>query len=335
MLTLGSFFDGIGGWPLAAERSGIRPVWASEIEEYCQAVTAYHFPSMKQLGDITKLKAEDLEPVDIICAGSPCQGLSLSGKMKGLDDERSGLFVDSIKLVHGLRKLTGKPRYFVWENVPGAFITNKGNDFRAVLEEITKTEIPMPKDRRWAESGCVEWGGTSSLAWRTFDSQYWGSAQRRKRIFLVADFGGFTAGEILFERKSSAGDSAEGEGTREEIAANVGESIDSASPKLIVFEDRHDEGVRFMTGGKTNTLTAAMGMGGNNMPMIQTIAIEGNGSRPSHKGNGYKETDKMYTLNATEVHGIGVFPQQAFDEYGEGKPLSTLKAQGGSYGGGQ
>ena len=158
MLTLGSFFDGLGGWPLAAERAGIKPVWASEIEEYCQAVTAYHFPSMKQLGDITKLKAEDLEPVDIICAGSPCQGLSLSGKMKGLDDERSGLFVDSIKLVHGLRKLTGKPRYFVWENVPGAFITNKGNDFRAVLEEITKTEIPMPKDRRWAESGCVEWG---------------------------------------------------------------------------------------------------------------------------------------------------------------------------------
>ena len=159
MLTLGSFFDGLGGWPLAAERAGIKPVWASEIEEYCQAVTAYHFPSMKQLGDITKLKAEDLEPVDIICAGSPCQGLSLSGKMKGLNDERSGLFVDSIKLVHGLRKLTGKPRYFVWENVLGAFITNKGNDFRAVLEEITKTEIPMPVNNRWAESGMVEWGG--------------------------------------------------------------------------------------------------------------------------------------------------------------------------------
>lgn len=358
MLTLGSFFDGLGGWPLAAERAGIKPVWASEIEEYCQAVTAYHFPSMKQLGDITKLKAEDLEPVDIICAGSPCQGLSLSGKMKGLNDERSGLFVDSIKLVHGLRKLTGKPRYFVWENVPGAFITNKGNDFRAVLEEITKTEIPMPVNNKWAESGMVEWGGTSSLAWRTFDSQFWGSAQRRKRIFLVADFGGFTAGEILFERKSSAGDSSESQGEGQEAATDVGESIDSASicwemnqprnrindystkttsptltarmgtggnqvpivhsipienhpaDKVIAFEDRHDEGVRFMTGGKTNTLTAAMGTGGNNVPLIKT------------------------TINETEVHGVGVFPQQAFDEYGEGKPLSTLKAQGGSYGGG-
>lgn len=338
MLTLGSFFDGLGGWPLAAERAGIKPVWASEIEEYCQAVTAYHFPSMKQLGDITKLKAEDLEPVDIICAGSPCQGLSLSGKMKGLNDERSGLFVDSIKLVHGLRKLTGKPRYFVWENVLGAFITNKGNDFRAVLEEITKTEIPMPVNNRWAESGMVEWGGTSSLAWRTFDSQFWGSAQRRKRIFLVADFGGFTAGEILFERKSSTGDIAESQGERKETATHVGTSIDSAigdvNTEVIAFEDRHDEGIRFMMGGKTNTLTAAMGTGGNNVPLIKTIAIEGNGSRPSHKGNGYKESDKMYTLNTTEIHGVGVFPQQAFDEYGEGKPLSTLKAQGGSYGGG-
>jgi DNA (cytosine-5)-methyltransferase 1 len=199
----------------------------------------------------------------------------------------------------------------------------------------------------------------------------------------VADFGGFTAGEILFERKSSAGDSAKGEGTREEVAQNAEASISSASlcwemnqpsnkinnyseqatsptltarmgtggnqvpivhsipienhpaDKVIAFEDRHDEGVRFMMGGKTNTLTAAMGTGGNNVPLIKTIAIEGNGSRPSHKGNGYKETDKMYTLNATEVHGVGVFPQQAFDEYGEGKPLSTLKAQGGSYGGGQ
>ena len=153
----------------------------------------------------------------------------------------------------------------------------------------------------------------------------------------MADFGGFTAGEILFERKSSAGDSAEGEGTREEIATDAGASIDSAigdvNTEVIAFEDRHDEGVRFMMGGKTNTLTAAMGTGGNNVPLIKTIAIEGNGSRPSHKGNGYKETDKMYTLNATEVHGVGVFPQQAFDEYGEGKPLSTLKAQGGSYGG--
>ena len=159
MLTLGSLFNGISGWILSAEKYGIKTIWESEVDDYCEAVTHYHYPNVKQLGDITKLTADDLEPVDIISAGSPCQGLSLSGKRKGLNDERSGLFVDSIKLVHELRKRTGKPRYFLWENVPGAFSTNKGNDFRAVLEEITKTEIPRPVNNRWAESGMVEWGG--------------------------------------------------------------------------------------------------------------------------------------------------------------------------------
>jgi DNA (cytosine-5)-methyltransferase 1 len=117
----------------------------------------------------------------------------------------------------------------VWENVPGAFSSNKGLDFRAVLSEISQTQIPMPKDGRWAESGCVEWGGTSSLAWRTLDAQYWGVPQRRKRIFLVADFDGRSAAEILFVEQSLHGDSAESQGTREEIAADVGASIDSAS----------------------------------------------------------------------------------------------------------
>jgi len=297
MLTLGSFFNGISTWIYSAEKAGIKTIWESEIDPYCEAVTAHHYPDVKQLGDITKLTAADLEPVDIITDSSPCQDLSISGKRKGLAGERSGLFINSIKLVHELRKRTGKPRYFVWENVPGALTSNKGFDFRAIIEEICQTEIPMPYGGKWAEAGMVEWGG-SQLAWRCMDSQFWGSAQRRKRVFLVASFGTRTAAEILFERNSSKGDSPQGEGTREEVTTSARTSIDRASQGLIVFEDRHDEGVRFMTGGKTNTLTAAMGMGGNNMPMIQT------------------------------------FPQQAFDEYGEGKPLSTLKAKGGSYGGG-
>jgi DNA (cytosine-5)-methyltransferase 1 len=121
----------------------------------------------------------------------------------------------------------------VWENVPGAFSSNKGNDFRAVLEEITKTEIPMPKDGRWAESGCVEWGGTSSLAWRTLDAQYWGVPQRRKRIFLVADFDGRSAGEILFVEQGSNRHFKESEGEREETATDVGASTDSASYGVI------------------------------------------------------------------------------------------------------
>jgi DNA (cytosine-5)-methyltransferase 1 len=166
------------------------------------------------MGDITKIDVDKLEPVDIICAGSPCQDLSVAGKREGLAGERSGLFRTAIKLVHGLRQRTGSPRYFVWENVPGAFSSNKGLDFRAVLEEITKTEIPMPANGKWAEAGYVEWGDTSSLAWRTLDAQYWGVLQRRKRIFLVADFGGFTAGEILFVEGSLPRDITQGESQR-------------------------------------------------------------------------------------------------------------------------
>ena len=159
MLTLGSLFDGVGTWQLSATKAGIKPVWCSEIDDFPAAVSAHHFPKTKQLGDITKIDVNELEPVDIICAGSPCQDLSVAGKREGLAGERSGLFVDAIKLVHGLRRRTGKPRYFVWENVPGAFSSNKGHDFRAVLEEITKTEIPMPVNNKWAEAGYLEWGG--------------------------------------------------------------------------------------------------------------------------------------------------------------------------------
>lgn len=227
-MRLGSLFDGIGGWLIAAERAGVTPLWASEIDQFPSAVSAYHFPSVKQLGDITKIDVNKLESVDIICAGSPCQDLSVAGKREGLAGVRSGLFNTAIELVHGLRERTGKPRYFVWENVCGAFSTNKGHDFRTVLSEITKTEIPMPTDGRWAESGMVEWNG-GSLAWRVLDAQYWGVPQRRKRVFLVADFGGKSAGEILFVEHGLYGDSATGRRTEKEDAYNVEAGLDKAS----------------------------------------------------------------------------------------------------------
>ena len=224
MLTLGSLFDGIGGWLDAAVRSGVKPVWASEIEPFPCAVTAHHYPDVLQLGDITKIDVDNLEPVDIVCAGSPCQDLSVAGKREGLAGARSGLFRKAVELVHRLRNRTGKPRYFVWENVPGAFSSNKGFDFKAVIEEIIQTEIPMPSGGKWAESGLVEWGGTSSLAWRTLDAQYWGVPQRRKRIFLVADFGGFTAGEILFVEQSLSGNTAASQGKGKDTTEGIGTS---------------------------------------------------------------------------------------------------------------
>ena len=198
--TLGSLFDGIGGWPLAATKQGINPVWAAEIEPFPIEVTKKHFPTMKHLGDITGINGAEIEPVDIICMGSPCQDLSIAGKREGLAGARSGLFMDAVRIVREMREATnGKyPRFVVWENVPGAFSSNKGNDFRAVLEEITKSSIPMPESGRWAKAGMVRSNGCE-VAWRTLDAQYWGVPQRRKRIFLVADFRGGRASEILFK----------------------------------------------------------------------------------------------------------------------------------------
>ena len=225
-MKIGSLFDGIGGWPLAAVKFGAIPVWASEIEAFPIKVTQRHFPNMKHLGDITGVHGYDVEPVDVICMGSPCQDLSIAGKREGLTGARSGLFMDAVRIVREMREATnGKyPRFVVWENVPGAFSSNKGNDFRAVLEEITESKIPMPRSNRWAKAGMVRSNGCE-VAWRTLDAQYWGVPQRRKRIFLVADFGCKCAGEILFKPESVSGDIAEGRGEGERIAGSIADSI--------------------------------------------------------------------------------------------------------------
>ena len=221
MLKLGSLFNGVSGWPLAAVHSGaVVPVWASEIDEYPTAVSKAHFPNMKQLGDITKINGADIEPVDIITSGSPCQSVSVAGNRTGFKGE-SGLFYEGMRIVNEMRKATnGKyPRFFVFENVPGLFTSNKGMDFKAVLEEIGATEVPMPDGGKWAYAGMVQCD-RCEIAWRVLDAQYWGVPQRRKRIFLVADFAAANrcAGEILFECESVRGDSAESEGAREGAA---------------------------------------------------------------------------------------------------------------------
>ena len=187
-------------------------------------MTARHFPEVKQLGDITKIDGAAIPPVDIICAGSPCQDLSVAGKREGLDGARSGLFRRAVDIVRAMRRATGgrHPRFFVWENVPGAFSSNKGMDFRAVLEEIGQTEIPMPENGKWANAGMAELP-QCDIAWRVLDAQYWGVPQRRRRIFLVADFGTATrcAGEILFEPESVRRNTAACERTRKGIAAGA------------------------------------------------------------------------------------------------------------------
>ena len=220
-LTLGSLFDGIGGFPYAASFYGIRPLWASEIVPECVSVTKKHFPDMEHVGDITKLHGGKLPPVDIITFGSPCQDLSVaSGKRLGLAGERSGLFLEAIRIIREMQEATNGeyPKFALWENVPGALSSSSRRDFKAVLEAFTEAEVPMPGSGRWANAGMVRGRGVD-LAWCVYDAQYFGTAQRRRRIFLIADFRGERSGEILFVPKSLSGYFAAGGTPRQGPAA--------------------------------------------------------------------------------------------------------------------
>ena len=213
-LTLGSLFDGSGGFPLGGLLSGITPVWASEIEPFPIRVTTKRLPFMKHYGDVSRMDGRKIEPVDIITFGSPCQDMSIAGRREGLDGSRSSLFYEAVRIVKEMRCATdGRyPRYIVWENVPGAFSSNKGADFQSVLEEICSVkgyEIHTPRPKRWANAGEIV-ADDFSLAWRVFDAQYWGVPQRRKRIYLVADFAGGSAGKILFESEGVSGYTPQG-----------------------------------------------------------------------------------------------------------------------------
>lgn len=253
-MKLMSLFDGSGGFPLAASLCGIEPVYAAEVEPYPIAVTKNRFPKMKHLGDVSKVKGGEIEPVDIITFGSPCQDISIAGKRAGLkhadmgDDEttRSGLFLEAIRIIKEMREATNGvyPRYAIWENVPGAFSSNRGEDFRTVLEEFIRVKekdavMPAVPQAGWAYADCISGDGWS-IAYRVFDAQYWGVPQRRRRIYLVADFRGECAQEILFKRESLRGYFEAGRTPWQGIAADaqncVGQQIsvctDGKSPTL-------------------------------------------------------------------------------------------------------
>ena len=216
-LTMGSLFDGSGGFPFASVLAGITPVWASEIEPFPIRVTTKRLPNMEHYGDVSAISGAEVPPVDIITFGSPCQDLSTAnGNRQGLAGSRSGLFLEAIRIIKEMREATNGvyPAFAVWENVPGAFSANGGEDFRRVLEEFAhirdeSVSIPRPAGGRWNDAGEIVADGWS-LAWRVLDAQYWGVPQRRRRIFLVADFGGQRAGDILFKSEGLSGYSAEG-----------------------------------------------------------------------------------------------------------------------------
>ena len=215
-LTLGSLFDGSGGFPLGGLIAGVTPVWASEIEPFPIRVTTKRLPFMKHYGDISQMDGGKIEPVDIITFGSPCTDMSVAGKRAGLDGKQSVLFYQAIRIITEMRKATnGKyPRWICWENVPGAFSSNAGQDFKAVLEAVIgivepDTEVPMPEKGGWPYADCYM-GDEWSVAYRVLDAQYWGVPQRRKRIFLVGDLTGKCAGDVLFKSEGVSGYTPEG-----------------------------------------------------------------------------------------------------------------------------
>ncbi len=277
IFTLGSLFDGIGGFPYAASFYGIRALWASEILPECVSVTRRHFPDMEHLGDITKLDGRKIPPVDIITFGSPCQGLSLAGQRRGLADERSGLFMEAIRIIDEMREVThGRyPRFAIWENVPGALSSNGRRDYKAVLEAFTKSKIPMPGSGRWASAGMVR-SRSTDIAWCVYDAQHFGTAQRRRRLFLVADFRGTCAGEILFVPKSLRGYFEKGGTPRQGLAAFAENSADAAG------EDKQlADAPAYCIAG--NVISRQDGTGGNGAGFQKEIA---------------------YTLTAVDRHAV-------------------------------
>ena len=288
-ITLGSLFDGIGGFPYAGSFLGIKPLWASEIMSQAISVTKRHFPGMEHVGDITALDGAKLPPVDIITFGSPCQDLSVAGKRAGLDGERSGLFMEAIRIIDEMRTATNGqyPRYAVWENVPGAISSSSGLDFQAVLEAFAKTEVPIPQSGKWANAGMVRSDGID-LAWCVYNAQYFGVPQRRRRIFLVCDFGGWSAGDVLFVAKSLSGYFAARRAQGQDPAAYASRGIDGAGvPECLTPWDTQQSRI-FTEDGLSPTLAGADGGGGRNPGGLVFAAFMGDSS-PSSYGIEYME----------------------------------------------
>ena len=296
-LRLGSLFDGSGGFPLGGIFCEIKPIWSSEVEPFPIRVTQKNLPQVKHLGDIKDINGSEIEHVDIISFGSPCQDLSIAGKRAGLEGKKSNLFYEAIRVIKEMRcKSNGKyPRYILWENVPGAFSSNKGEDFRCVLEEITRIKdstVKLTRPKKWEKAGEIL-GDNFSLAWRVLDAKYFGVPQRRRRIFLVTDLDGGSSREILFEQKSLSGDTSEGcekgkrntraikNGFNKTICLNDqgGERMDFYSDESgtlrasggiapFVFEN-HSQDSRYKGPLKeTQTLASNLGQGGNNQPFV-------------------------------------------------------------------
>lgn len=310
-MKLGSLFDGSGTCPLAASAVGIIPAWASEIEPFPKAVTQSRFPKMVHLGDITKMNGAEIEPVDVITFGSPCQNLSIAGNGKGLAGQESSLFFEAIRVIQEMRCATNGrfPQIVIWENVYGAFSSTQGEDFRTVIETLWKIcegndSVPRYAEdkqgrQKWPHTGFVL-GDHSSIAWRGLDAQGWGVPQRRKRVFVVLDLGGQCAGRILFEREGLRRDFKKVRRTGETVRP-ASETSPAEYHRVYAVENHaQDSRVSLSPNNTVQTLAGRMGTGGGNVPLVL----------------------------------VPCFGQASYDEYAPTEQAVTLKATGGNYGGG-
>lgn len=332
-LTLGSLFDGSGGFPLGGLISGITPVWASEIEPFPIRVTTKRLPFMKHYGDISQMDGGKIEPVDIITFGSPCTDMSVAGRRAGLEGQQSVLFYQAIRIIKEMRCATnGKyPRYIVWENVPGAFSSNSGEDFKAVLEAVIgvaepDTQVPMPEKNRWPYADCYMGDGWS-VAYRVLDAQFWGVPQRRKRIYLVADFAGGRAFDILFKSEGVSGYSAESFRSWQRIAGSAADRTGTASLCL------NDQGGQRMD--VTDEVTATLRAEAHHPPCV----LESAGFCTEHSAKsrsiGYEE-ETSPTLRAGVVPAAVALENHPTDsrvKIAEDGKVQTLTSRMGTGGG--
>lgn len=280
MMKLGSLFDGSGGFPLGGIIAGITPVWSSEIEPFPIRVTEKRLPQMKHHGDVSKISGAGLEPVDVITFGSPCQDMSLAGKRAGLDGVRSGLFFQAVRIIKEMRAKYGRPRFAVWENVRGALSSAGGEDFRRVLEELCRVKddaADVPRPKKWQSAGRIR-GNGYSVAWRVLDAQYWGVPQRRKRIYLVADFDGDSAGKVLFDSEGVSGHSEKMQAAWKDFArcaqggageTGWGKEVLNDQGGMLVLFDNHSQDSRYNGPLKLSpSLNTQLGTGGNNAPLV-------------------------------------------------------------------
>ncbi len=328
-LTLGSLFDGSGGFPLGGLLAGITPLWASEIEPFPIRVTTRRLPFVKHLGDISTVNGAEVEPVDIITFGSPCTDMSVAGKRAGLGGQQSCLFYQAVRIVKEMRCATdGKyPRFIVWENVPGAFSSNKGEDFKAVLEAVCSVKdesisVPGPPKGKWANAGTIV-GDGFSLAWRVLDAQFWGIPQRRKRIYLVADFAGGSAGKILFESEGVSGYSAEGFRAWQGAAGGAADCAGAAGGICL-----NDQGGQRMD--VTDEVTCTLRAEAHHPPCV----LESAGFCTEHsakaRGIGYEE-ETSPTLRAGTVPAAVMFENHSQDTRYTG-PLDAAPTVSSTYG---